>query len=239
MSKPPQHPPSGDSSQLPPVPGLPKSMRAWQVTAWGTVPSTSLTFAAAHPMPLPPSGSDLLVRISHACLNPVDLALMSLIPASLPFRRRPIPGLDFVGAVAQVGPDAPTHLAVGATVCGALAVRDVFFGAGTLAEYVVVPAERVAVVPEVMSRGGREAEAAGLGVAGQTVVEMMKAAELGSSCAGKRVLVIGASGGVGSLLVQILQTRCAVVVGVCSGRNAEFVKRLGVDEVSFPCCCWP
>lgn len=214
------------------------AMRAWVVTRKG------LELDAHRPAPTAAAlvkGNNLLLRVRYAGLNPADLALMATIPSWLPWRRNPAVGLDFVGEVLAFGPGAPPALAkTGTLVCGALGVRQAFFGAGTLAEVLVVPAELVAVVPQTLL--GSSMAAVGMGVTGQTAALVMREAEAKGagqvkSWDGLRVLVNGASGGVGSILVQVAKSRGAYVVGVCSGANAEMVQRLGADKVrSFQPC---
>jgi NADPH:quinone reductase-like Zn-dependent oxidoreductase len=95
-----------------------------------------------------------------------------------------------------------------------------------LAEYVKLPAGLLALKPKEMSWE----EAAGCGVVGQTVNTVLKAAG-GLIGEGKRVLINGASGGVGTVLVQRVKAEGAVVVGVCSKGNFGLVTGLGADEV--------
>ncbi|KAK8849045.1 NAD(P)-binding protein [Apiospora arundinis] len=222
-------------------------MRAWTST------KTGLQLDAHRPSPAPAAsavpGAHLLLRVRYAGLNPADLALMATFPAWLPWRRNPIVGLDFVGEVIAAGPQAaqasssPDVAKAGTLVCGALGVRQAFFGAGTLGEVLMVPADLVAAVPQRFlsaRNGGGEGEsiraAVAMGVTGQTAALVLREAEARgkgriAEWAGKRVLVNGASGGVGSILVHVLKNRGAHVVGVCSGANEEMVRKLGADEV--------
>ncbi|KAK3369696.1 hypothetical protein B0T24DRAFT_533570 [Lasiosphaeria ovina] len=201
-------------------------MKAWVVARRGA-PRHALQFKTDVAVPAAPrTGSDLLVKVSHAAINPADAHFINVLPTWLPFRRAPTPGMDFAGEVVAAGPAAPPELAApGTRVAGAMGVAQVAFGKGSLAEYVLVPAHLVAPVPAKLS----DAEAAGLfGIAGQTAEIVTAAAAVGP---GKRALVNGASGGVGSLVVQILKAQGAEVFGVCSGANVEMVRRLGADEV--------
>ena len=111
-------------------------------------------------------------------------------------------------------------------MCGALALKQSFAGQGTLAEYVSLPVGLLALKPKEMSWS----EAAGSGVAGQTVNTVLKAAG-GLIGKEKRVLINGASGGIGTILVQRVKAEEAVVVGVCSKGNFGLVTELGADEV--------
>ncbi|KAK3368316.1 hypothetical protein B0H63DRAFT_565032 [Podospora didyma] len=206
---------------------LPKTMKQWVQTRNGA-PKDALQLKtdAAVPSAPAPSSADVLIKISHAALNPVDVHHMRILPTWLPFRRCPTPGFDFCGEVVAAGSAAPEEFRkVGAVVGGALGGMQVAFGKGTLAEYVTMPAHLLALKPKGLS----EAEAAGvLGIAGQTANICVRAAGVEQ---GQRGLVNGASGGVGSLLVQILKAKGVVVYGVCSGVNEAMVKGLGVDEV--------
>ncbi|CAK7244448.1 MAG: zinc ion binding [Sporothrix thermara] len=194
-----------------------------------------------------PKGADVLIRVSHAALNPADLMFMRSIPTWLPFRRHPIPGIDFAGEIVALGPKAatwPAHaadpLTVGTRVAGCLSVRLVTLGQGTLVEYLTVPADLVARQLDVsFGSGGSSADmgapsAGVLGCAGQTA--HLAAADPCAEAAfalptPPRVLINGASGSVGSLLVQICKARGAHVTGICSGKNEAFVHGLGADDV--------
>lgn len=204
-------------------PTIPKTMRAWTVAKNGT-PSEALVLKTDAPVPSPIKSANILIKVTHTALNPADLNFMSTLPNWLPFRRNPTVGLDFAGEVVQVG-SAVTDLSVGTQVAGALNVMSVAIGRGSLAEYVEVPAIKVAKVPQGLAL--RDAAGA-LGIAGQTAWLVLKEAGVKK---GDRVLVNGASGGVGSVLVQVAKAKGAVVYGVCSGANADFVKGLGADEV--------
>ncbi|KAK4115981.1 NAD(P)-binding protein [Canariomyces notabilis] len=209
-------------------------MRAWTTTCLGS-PRQALSFQPTRPVPsLPPTNPRLvLIRVTHSALNPADLVLLHTAPPWLPFRRSPVPGQDFVGEVVALPanplPAELRGLRVGDRVGGATGLWDVALGRGSLAEYMVIDAGSVAVVPE----GIESRQAVGLmGIAGQTAVEMIRRAGFVPGD-GKvaRVLVNGASGGVGTVLVQALKGMGKEVVAVCSAANAEMVRELGADEV--------
>ncbi|KAM7213666.1 zinc alcohol dehydrogenase [Rhypophila decipiens] len=211
---------------------LPSKMKGWTVTSNGE-PGKALTLKHDLPVPKPPTtGSDILVKVLYAAINPVDLHFMNVLPSWLPIRYHPTPGFDFSGEIVAVGPsvkDTHPELKIGEKVCGAMATKQVTFGKGALVEYVTVPAEMVSLVPRESPGGLSLAQAAGLaGIAGQTASFM---AEQGRVEKGWKVVVIGASGGVGSLLVQILKSKGAVVNAICSEGNKTLVEGLGVDEV--------
>ena len=211
---------------------IPTTMKAWQVVKNGE-PNQALSLDSDHPVPSKLRSGNILIKVDYSALNPADLHFMANIPNWVPFRRNPIPGLDFAGQVVKLGTAVPRGLGleIGTEVCGALNVMSVMVGRGSLAEYIEVPASKVVVKP----KGIAAKDAAGaLGIAGQTALIVLK--EVGVK-PGDRVLVNGASGGVGSVLVQVAKAKGAVVYAICSGANAELVKSLGADEVGYLDLC--
>lgn len=208
---------------------IPRTQKAWLVTRNGE-PKDALTLKTGYPVPSQVKSGNILVKVDYAALNPADLNFMANLPNWIPFRRNPTVGLDFAGQVVQLGSAVPASLglSVGSDVCGAFNVLSVAIGRGSLAEYVEVPAAKVALRPKDVQP--RDAAGA-LGIAGQTAWLILKEAPVKP---GDRVLVNGASGGVGSVLVQVAKAKGAVVYGVCSGGNAGFVKGLGAEEVWRP-----
>jgi NADPH:quinone reductase-like Zn-dependent oxidoreductase len=205
-------------------------MRRWRIDRNGP-PKQALSIQDAVPVPAVPTGSNLLVKVTHAGLNPADIDFMGGgIPSWIPIRRQPTPGIDFVGTVLAVGPavDADAHgIEVGVLVCGGLIVSQIAFGAGSLTQYVSVPAAQVALVPKLFL--GNPAQAVGMGCAGQTAALVVR--EFGDFKAGQRVLINGASGGVGLIILQVLKNKGASVVAVSSGKNEALVRKHGADEV--------
>ncbi|KAJ7658498.1 hypothetical protein B0H17DRAFT_1171879 [Mycena rosella] len=206
---------------------LPESQRAWTFSSWG-LPREILALNLSYAVPPPPVRADLLIRVSHVSLNPGCYLAMAAIP---PLVRRLVSGNttyvpegEFAGVVHLAGPAAPAHLQPGVRVFGCLPVPKLVAGAGTLAEYFIIPAESVALVPPAMGW----AEAAGLAGGGQTAINMLRETTLR---AGTRVLVNGASGGVGTMVVQLAKSQGAYVVATCSGANTALVRSLGADEV--------
>jgi len=135
-------------------------------------------------------------------------------------------GIDFAGTVVVAGPEVDGYR-IGDDVMGA------FRFCGADAEYVVVrPGDRYTAVahkPPSVSF----AEAGAVSFAGLVALAGMTMHDGLATKANSRVLVIGASGGVGHLAVQIAK-RCmgvALVVGVCSSKNEEFVRKCGADDV--------
>jgi len=174
------------------------------------------------PVPEPRSGQ-VRVRVRASTVNPLDWKIRRgrmrlLMPAHFP----KICGWDLAGEVDQVGPRV-TGLAPGDPVLGSADPRS----NGAHAEYCVVAAKFLVPKPPGLSF----AQGAALVGSGITALQMVR--ELGRVRPGERVLVIGASGGVGHLAVQLAKADGAVVAAVCSARNEGFARDLGADEV-FP-----
>ncbi|KAB5513609.1 hypothetical protein GE09DRAFT_1295036 [Coniochaeta sp. 2T2.1] len=206
---------------------------AWSFTTNGpprAVLSRSRIPAPPFP-PLPhPTEEYILVSVSRAALNPGDLFTTHLVPSFMRSAGATVPGLDLVGTVADVfcPPEMTARFAKGDEVVGLLVFAHILAtGRGALAGLVALPARYAVRVPE--GRKGRDV--AGLLVAGCTAVEMVDGAE---AKAGDRVLAVGGSGGVGSMVVQMVREvvgRDGWVVGVCSEGSAGLVRELGCDEV--------
>ena len=181
-------------------------------------PKDVLSFSSSAPLPPPPTSTHLQLRVYAASINPIDNGLVHgrlrlFWPLSFPHT----PGLDVSGVVTAVGP-AVTRFRVGDSVCG----DGSSFGA--FADVCDVDEQHVALKPQRMSH----VEAACLGVAGQSA---LVALERGQLSAGQKVVVIGASGGVGHYAIQMAAAMGASsVVGVCSARNADFVRSLGATS---------
>lgn len=170
-----------------------------------------------------PAADEVLVRVRAAAVNPVDWHYMRGEPyvmrlsAGLGRPKDVRLGVDFAGTVEAVGADV-TRFRPGDAVFGA---RN-----GALAEYVVVRESRnIAPMPQRLSY----AQAGGVGVAAITALQAVR--DRGQVRAGQRVLINGASGGVGTFAVQIAKALGAEVTGVCSTRNVELVRSLGADHV--------
>ncbi len=175
---------------------------------------------AERPVPSARPGQ-LRIKVAASTVNPMDLHLATGTPGIVRlvegFRRpkHEVPGREACGVVDQVGPGV-TDFKIGQSVFGWMT--------GAFAEYAIAKADHVWLAPTAMT----EFESAALPIAGATALQ---AIELGD-VAGKRVVVNGASGGVGHYAVQIAKARGAQwVAGVCSSKNADFVRGLGADQV--------
>jgi NADPH:quinone reductase-like Zn-dependent oxidoreductase len=207
---------------------LPTTMRAWTHSKPGE-PEDVLVLRSDIPVSTP-TPTEVLVKISHAALNPGAGIFLRLLPMFL--RAKPaIPELDFAGTICHVGAEVPADrgLAVGTQVFGSIPVlKHIGSGKGSIAEYVTVGAEMVCIKPENIL----PEQAAGLGTAGVSGLVLVEAAKLEK---GQKVLINGASGGVGLVTLQIIKDAIGEegkVVAICSKRKVAMVKNLGADEVS-------
>ncbi|BBH71798.1 NADPH:quinone reductase [Actinoplanes sp. OR16] len=168
------------------------------------------------------TGDRVLVRVRAASVNAYDWHVMRGDPraARLTFGLRgpkaAIRGRDFAGTVEAVGPDV-TLFQVGDEVFG-----DTVHAGGTLAEYVAVPQDRMAIRPPAITAE----QAAAMPLAGVTASQGMR-----SLRPGQKALIIGGSGGVGTFAVQMGKSKEAEVTAVCSTRNVDLLRSLGVDHV--------
>ena len=173
---------------------------------------------------VPPVGADeVLVRVRASSANPWDWHFVRgepvlLRPTGIGGLRRPrfpVPGGDVAGTVEQVGAEVD-GLSVGDDVYG--------FGHGAFADFVAVPERHLARKPANLTFE----QAAAVPLAGVTALQGLR---VGGLRPGQHVLVIGASGGVGTFAVQIARHLGARVTGVCSTANLDLVRDLGAEEV--------
>jgi len=170
-----------------------------------------------------PADDEVLVRVRAASVNPADWYGVT----GRPWVARPTMGF-FKPKETRVGVDfAGTVEAVGKDVTQFRPGDDVFGGrTGAFAEYVCVREER-AVVPKPANVTFEQAAA--VPVAALTALQGLR--DKGRLQPGQKVLVNGASGGVGTFAVQIAKALGAEVTGVCSTRNVDIARSLGADDV--------
>jgi NADPH:quinone reductase-like Zn-dependent oxidoreductase len=171
-----------------------------------------------------PGEEEVLVRVHAAGVSIGDHHVVTGMPyvirlsphAGVLRPRTPVPGMALAGRVEAVGAKVTT-----------IRPGDEVFGdapAGAFAEYAVVPAARLAPKPSNLSFE----EAA---VTPWAVTPLQALRDAGGLRAGQKVLINGASGGVGTWAVQIAKALGAEVTAVCSTRNVEMVRALGADAV--------
>jgi NADPH:quinone reductase-like Zn-dependent oxidoreductase len=170
-----------------------------------------------------PADDEVLVRVRAASVNAADWYGMTGTPyvgrAAMGLRKPKSNrlGTDFAGKVEAVGKDV-TQFRPGDEVFGGRT--------GAFAEYVCVREDR-AVVPKPANVTFEQAAA--VGVAGLTALQGLR--DKGQLQPGQKVLINGASGGVGTFAVQIAKALGAEVTAVCSTRNVDLVRSLGADQV--------
>jgi len=171
-----------------------------------------------------PADNQVLIKVKAAAVNPLDWHYMRGAPYIMRLMGVGIGkpedirlGRDFAGTVEAVGSKV-TQFKLG---------DDVFGGAnGAFAEYVTIAEDKgLALKPANMSFE----QAASTPVAAITALQALR--DKGQIKPGQKVLINGASGGVGTFAVQLAKSYGAEVTGVCSGRNEEMVKSLGADHV--------
>jgi NADPH:quinone reductase-like Zn-dependent oxidoreductase len=174
--------------------------------------------------------NDVLVRVRATSVNTPDWVMVAGVPYVLRLQfglwRPPTPvrGSDVAGIVEAVGKDV-TDLRPGDEVFGSLWGSTATRRAGTFAEFTVAPAAQLIRKPA----GLTFEEAAASVMSGLTALIAMR--DVGGVGPGTRLLINGASGGVGTFAVQIAKALGAHVTGVCSTSNVEFVQSLGADRV--------
>src|SRR5215471_9664654 len=170
-----------------------------------------------------PNENEVLVRVRAVSVNPLDWHYIRGTPYVMRLGaglRKPKDirlGVDYAGTIEAVGKNV-TQFKPG---------DDVFGGrTGAFAEYVAARAER-AIVPKPPNLTFEQV--ASVAIAGITALQGLR--DKGKLQAGQKVLINGASGGVGTYAVQIAKALGAEVTGVCSTRNVELVRSLGSDRV--------
>ena len=171
----------------------------------------------------PPIGDDeVLVRVHAASVHVGDWMLMTGVPRFMRLAtglRRPrnrVPGTDVAGTVEAVGKDV-TKLRPGDEVFG--------WCTGAFAEYARAKENRFVPKPANLTFE----QAAAVGVSATTALQLLR--DEGKVQPGQKVLINGASGGVGTFAVQIAKAFGAEVTAVCSTRNVDMVRSIGADHV--------
>ncbi|RTR36319.1 NAD(P)-dependent alcohol dehydrogenase [Robertmurraya yapensis] len=173
-----------------------------------------------------PTENQMLVKIRAASINFGNLVLLKGEPylARFAFGMRrpkyPIPGGDIAGIVEAVGKNV-TQFRIGDEVFGDLSAC----GWGSFAEHATAPEQALALKPANITFE----EAAAAPMAGVTALQGLR--DKGKIQSGQKVLINGASGGVGTFAVQIAKSSGAEVTGVCSTRNINILHSLGADHV--------
>jgi NADPH:quinone reductase-like Zn-dependent oxidoreductase len=167
--------------------------------------------------------NEVLIKVRAASINPLDWHFMRgtpyivrIVMTGLSKPKNPRLGVDVAGQVEAVGRNV-THFKPGDEVFGTCR--------GAFAEYVCTSASNLTIKPTNISFE----QAAAIPIAAFTALQGLR--DKGKIQSGHKVLVNGASGGIGTFAVQIAKSYGAEVTGVCSTRNADMVRSIGADRV--------
>ena len=172
------------------------------------------------------SAHQLLVKVHCVSINPIDWKTRQGLgwAANLIKNRLPISlGFDFSGEIAQVGEQLESQWQMGERVCG---IQNIAKHAGSFAQFITVDTSDLVRVPEKVDM----IHAAALPIAGLTAYQAIN--RMGINAADD-CLVNGASGGVGHLMVQLLQHLGCQVSGTCSTPNVNKLAAIGVNALDY------
>ncbi|WP_316838702.1 NADP-dependent oxidoreductase [Pedobacter gandavensis] len=165
-----------------------------------------------------PKAHEVLIKVVATTINPFDIknrsgAMKDFVPISFPF----IPGTDASGMVEEIG-SAVSRIKVGDLVFATASH-------GTYAEYVCINEATVSLIPDHVSLN----EAAALAVPLNTAYSIL--VEAGNLHPEQRILIHGAAGGVGTIVLQLAKALGAYVIATASGTGLDLIRSLGADEV--------
>jgi NADPH2:quinone reductase len=187
-------------------------MRAFAIQSFGKAP-------AIQDLPIPAADGAYLIRVSYAGVNPIDYKLLEklTVTSKYPF----VMGIDFAGVVERA-PTGDRGFRAGDRIFGMARMH------GAYAEYTAVAAGGSVFVPLArIPDGVTDEQAAALPIPGITALRSL---ELLGVNVGQRLVVMGATGGVGGYAVQIARSRGAHVIATVRG-DADEARRLGAEEV--------
>jgi alcohol dehydrogenase len=194
-------------------------LKSAQITQYGD--ASVVEVKADVPRPLA-GGGKVLVEVNAASLNPVDSSIrQGYMHRMAPLHFPATLGTDIAGVVVETDP-AAVGLKAGDTVFG---TASALAGAsGAFAEYASVPAGALAKAPSKMSF----VEAASLPLAGVSALQALETLKVGK---GSTILILGGSGGIGTIAIQIAKSLGARAIATGRGSSAGYVKSLGADQV--------
>ncbi|CAN6675111.1 hypothetical protein TRVA0_089S00210 [Trichomonascus vanleenenianus] len=196
-------------------------MKAWLYSSTSGGFEKNLKFNPSARAPPKPGRGEVFIKVLSAGLNPVDYKLpeagLGLISRLL-VGRPASPGMEYCGLVVSTGAGV-TGFTPGQRVYGCQQLTKF----GSLAEYLLAPADSIAPIPE----GVETDHAAGIPLAGQTAYQSLQP----YVSSGDKVFINGGSGGCGIYAIQIAKLLGCHVTTTCSTRNVEFCRSLGADEV--------
>ncbi len=167
-----------------------------------------------------PKADEVLVKVHVAAVNPADWKIRDGMGERFGLKLPLILGGDIAGTIEEVGVEVKNFkqgdAVYGMTVSGGFS--------GGYAEYAAAKTDAIALKPDSISFE----EAAAIPVAALTAWQAMF--DLAHLQSGQRILITGASGGVGSMAVQLAKAKGAIAIGTASGKNEQYVRDLGADE---------
>lgn len=165
-----------------------------------------------------PTADQVLIRVRAAAVNPVDWKIRDGMGAMFGLELPLVPGCEIAGTIETVGANVQ-NFKPGDPVYGNLGAYT-----GGYAEYAVVNANDIARIPDSLDFEHAAAVPVGALTAWQAMFGLAHLAT------GQKVLITGASGGVGSIAIQLAKAKGAFVIATASGKNKEFIESLGADE---------
>ena len=166
-----------------------------------------------------PKSDEVLVQTRAAAVNPVDWKIREGLGEMFGLHLPIVLGCEIAGTIQKVG-SGVRNFTEGTAVYGYVSLQR----NGGYAEYTIARTDEIALKPESLDFENAAAIAVGALTSHQAI---FNTANLQS---GQRILITGASGGVGSMAVQLAKAKGAFVIGTASGKNEDFVRSLGADE---------
>jgi NADPH:quinone reductase-like Zn-dependent oxidoreductase len=166
-----------------------------------------------------PKSDEILVHNRAVAVNPVDWKIRNGLGEMFGLQFLIILGCEIAGTIEEVGSDV-RDFQTGAAVYGYVSLER----NGGYAEYTIAKSDEIASKPESFDFENAAAVAVGALTSWQAIFDTANLQ------AGQRILITGASGGVGSMAVQLAKAIGAIVIATASGKNEEFVRSLGADE---------
>jgi NADPH:quinone reductase-like Zn-dependent oxidoreductase len=163
-----------------------------------------------------PKKDEVLVKVHFAGVNPVDWKIRDGLGERLGLKLPIMLGGEIAGTVEKIG-DEVRDFKEGDAVYGIIT-------SGGYAEYAIAKKGDIAPKPKSLDFENAAAIPLGALTAWQAIFDLANLSR------GQRIVIAGASGGVGSLAVQLAKAKGAFVIGIASGRNKEFVRDLGADD---------
>lgn len=211
---------------------IPKTMHAAQLVKYGP-PNECFKYNEDVPVPQIKCQSQVLVRVKAAGVNPIDAKIASgnMKFATFTMSLPAVIGADFSGIIVAKG-NKVTDFEVGDEVFGTQSLP--FKMDGSYAQYTLIDTAKASIAKKPKDLSFEQAATAGIAAltAYQGILKFGSITEANAN-EKRNILIVGASGGVGSFSVQIAKAvnPANLVVGICSEKNADYVRSLGADRV--------